>query len=335
LSLTDGAILPGWPIDIAVALERSGQHFNPRTQNQRAALTLLDGTLFVAFGGHFGDCGDYHGWVVGLPMRNPSQTVSFETRARGGGIWAPGGLSVVADKIVFATGNTFGASTWSDGEAVFRLSSDLRRSESKRDYFTPSDWKVLDARDQDLGGSSPLPLKIPDSKGGEADVVLALGKDGKAYLLSENDLGGIGGQLAVSTVSETSIITAPVAYRVGGEAFAAFQATGADCPNADQRHELVALRIVGGSQPSIKTAWCGAVAGRGSPIVTTTDGHSNPIVWMLGAEGDNRLHAFRGDTGETIFTSEPLTGLRHFQTLIATQDRLYVGADGRVYAFDF
>ena len=85
----------------------------------------------------------------------------------------------------------------------------------------------------------------------------------------------------------------------------------------------------------MSTAWCGALHGRGSPITTTTDGHSNPIVWMLGAEGDDRLHAFRGDTGKPIFVSEPLSGLRHFQTLIATERRLYVGADGRIYAFKF
>ncbi len=72
-----------------------------------------------------------------------------------------------------------------------------------------------------------------------------------------------------------------------------------------------------------------------SPIATTTDGHSNPIVWIVGAEADNRLHAFRGDTGEAILSSERLGGLRHFQTLIATQDRLYVGADERIYAFNF
>ena len=74
--------------------------------------------------------------------------------------------------------------------------------------------------------------------------------------------------------------------------------------------------------------------GAGAPIVTTTDGTANPIVWMLGAEGDNRLHGFRGDTGEALFTSSPLVaGLRHFQTLIAADDRLFVGADGRLYAF--
>jgi len=71
--------------------------------------------------------------------------------------------------------------------------------------------------------------------------------------------------------------------------------------------------------------------------VTTTDGRSNPIVWIVGAEGDNQLHGFRGDTGEVLLTapSQAMTGLRHFQTLIATQDRLYVAADGTVYAFAF
>jgi hypothetical protein len=60
-------------------------------------------------------------------------------------------------------------------------------------------------------------------------------------------------------------------------------------------------------------------------------------VWIVGAEGDNRLHGFRGDTGEPLAAAptSAMTGLRHFQTLIATPDRLYVGADGGIYAFVF
>jgi hypothetical protein len=79
--------------------------------------------------------------------------------------------------------------------------------------------------------------------------------------------------------------------------------------------------------------------GEGSPIVTTIDGRSNPIVWILGAEGDNRLHGYRGDTGEPLVggggPGDAMTGLRHFQTLLAAGDRLYVGADGRLYALAF
>jgi outer membrane protein assembly factor BamB len=334
LSTKDGSVLPGWPIDVANALQNAGQHFDPSVHNQRAALTILDGTVYVAFGGHFGDCGNFHGWVVGISLHDPGKLVTFETRARGGGIWSQAGLSVVGHDIYFATGNTLGAPTWSDGEAVFHLDADLRRSGNKRDYFAPSDWKTLDARDADLGGTNPLPLNVPGADGDRA-LILALGKDGKAYLLDRNDLGGVGGQLAAETVSRTSIVTSPTAYPVANDVFVAFQAPGAHCPQPGSGHDLTVLKITGGTQSTMTTAWCGALRGRGSPIATTTDGRSNPIVWALGAEGDDRLHAFRGDTGEPIFVSDPLSGLRRFQTLIATQDRLYVGADGRIYALNF
>jgi len=94
-----------------------------------------------------------------------------------------------------------------------------------------------------------------------------------------------------------------------------------------------------GSSPALAIAWCGALRGEGSPIVTTTNGHSNPIVWILGAEGDERLHGYRGDTGEPLLAGgggeDEKPGLRHFEDLLATADRLYVGADGRLYAFAF
>ncbi|HJY51386.1 MAG TPA: hypothetical protein VJ349_22535, partial [Stellaceae bacterium] len=93
LSLKDGAPLPGWPIDVAEALAARGEHFNTRFQNQRGALAILGGRVYVPYGGHYGDCGDYHGWVLGIRLRDPRDIVSWSTRGRGGGIWAPGGIS--------------------------------------------------------------------------------------------------------------------------------------------------------------------------------------------------------------------------------------------------
>jgi len=334
LSLKDGSVLPGWPVDVSSALQKAGMHFDPRTQNQRTALTLLDGMVYAGYSGHYGDCGDYHGWVVGFSLHDPGKIVSFETKARGGGIWAPGGFPVVGRDLFFATGNTFGARTWSDGEAVFRVPSDLGRSDDKRDYFAPSDWKSLDASDEDLGGSNPIPVDV-SGPGGSQALMIALGKDGKAYLLDRSNLGGIGGQLAAQMVSDDAIRTSPAAYPLGNDMMVAFEGPGSQCPSSSRDEGLTVLKIHGGSPPTMTTAWCGAVNGRGSAIVTTTDGRANPIVWMLGAEGDDRLHAFQGDTGAPIVASQPMSGLRHFETLIATQDRLYVGADGRIYAFAF
>ena len=330
LSLNDGSVLPGWPIDVADALRRLGQNFDPRVQNERGALLIMDSMLYVPFGGHFGDCGDYHGSVVGIRLDDPRRISFWRTRGRGGGIWAPGGIASDGKSLLVATGNTEGASEWADGEAVFQLSPDLRHSEAPSDFFAPKDWRRLDQRDADLGGTNPLPFDLP---GGRA-VVLALGKDENAYLLDRRNLGGIGGSLLAERVAVASypIRTAPATFPASDAAFVAFQARGSSCPNGG-RGDLTALKITGATPPTMTTAWCGAMSGGGAPIVTTTDGNANPIVWILGAEGDNRLHGFRGDTGEPLFTSEPLAGLRHFQTLIAADTRLFVGADGRLYAF--
>ncbi len=333
LSLKDGSTLEGWPIDVASTLRAKDLTFNARDQNQRGALAILDDVLYVPFGGHFGDCGDYHGWVVGVSLHNPGKVISWQTRARGGGIWAPGGLSVAEHSLFAATGNTFGAKHWSDGEAVWRFAPDLHHSRDKADFFAPSDWQALDQRDADLGGTNPIPLDIPN-KAGSQRLMLALGKDRRAYLLDRDNLGGIGGQLISQTVSEHSILTAPAVYPANGAVYVAFRGEGTSCPTRD--NGLTVLRIEAGSPPRMTTAWCGALRGAGSPVVTTTDGHANPIVWIVSAEGDNQLHGFRGNTGEPIFTSrEAMSGVRHFQTLIAAKDRLYVAADGRIYAFSF
>jgi hypothetical protein len=336
LSLKDGSLMPGWPIDVTDALRSVHQSFNSRDQNQRGALTVLGGMLYVPFGGHFGDCGDYHGWVVGVSLQEPRRVAAWSTRARGGGIWAPGGISVAGQSLFVATGNTFGVSTWKDGEAVFRLAPDLHRSSEKRDFFAPPNWLALDQQDADLGGTNPMPLNAGNSTNRQG-LMLALGKDGRGYLVDQNNLGGIGGSLAAETVSRRPIRTAPAVYEVGADLYVALQGAGAHCPSGASENQLTVLKIRAGERPAFSTAWCGRLSGAGSPIVTTSDGHADPIVWMVGAEGDNRLHGFRGDTGEPILdrSGPAMTGLHHFQTLIATKDRLYVGADGRIYAFAF
>jgi hypothetical protein len=337
LSLRDGSILAGWPVNVADALRTKGLDFNSRDQNQRGALTIAGDRVYVPYGGHYGDCGQYHGWVIGVSLHDPKDMVAWATRGRGGGVWAPGGMSYDGHSLFAATGNTMGAKEWADGEAVIRLGLDLQRSDRPRDYFVPNDWRALDSADADLGGTNPLPLDVPGRSGPRA-LLLALGKDGKAYLLDRDSLGGIGGALAVSAVSEGPIRTAAAAYGVGDATLVAFQGEGFACPKRMSGVELTILSIRSEPKPSIATAWCGSLPGAGAPIVTTSDEKgSDPIVWIVGAEGDNRLHGFRGDTGELVTTAgdEVMKGLRHFVTILAANEHLYVAADGRVYAFSF
>jgi hypothetical protein len=167
--------------------------------------------------------------------------------------------------------------------------------------------------------------------------LLALGKDGKAYLLDRTNLGGIGGARDVARVARNAIRTAPAVLPTQNGSYVAFEGTGASCPNGVSNGGLTVLKIDAHPAPKVSTAWCGAVYGRGAPIATTDDDNSNPIIWIVGAEGDNRLHGFRADTGAPVFSgggpSDGMTGLRHFVTILASDDRLFIAADSRVYSF--
>jgi outer membrane protein assembly factor BamB len=333
LSLKDGGIVPGWPLDVGGELRKRKLAFSERIQQQRGALLLLGSALYVPYGGAWGDCGRYRGTVVQIETASPKLDAVWQTRANGGGIWAIGGPSSDGVSIFVTTGNTFDAKEWSDGEAILRLKAGLGRSNDPRDFFTPSNWQRLDETDTDLGGTGALPIDI-FSGASPAARVMAFGKDGNAYLTDRANLGGIGKDIAHAHVSESQIITAPVAYATKDATMVAFtNGGGGKCA----ARSITALRIVASGNAPIAPAWCAALDGAGAPIVTTTDGISDAIVWVTGAEGDNLLHGFDGQSGKVVFDGgrTRLSGLRHFGTLIAADDRLYVGADNAVYAFTF
>jgi hypothetical protein len=333
LSIDDGTMHRGWPVD-ASRLHTGSVAFTAATQNQRGALAILNRVVYVPFGGHFGDCGDYHGWIVGVPIGDPGSATAWATRGRGGGIWAPGGVVSDGTALLVATGNTLGVSTWSDGEAVLRLQPGPTFSGQPADFFAPTDWRALDERDRDLGGSAPLPVEVPGGR--PSRLIVALGKDGVAYLVDAVSMGGIGDGVTKLQVASSPIITAAATYETARGRYVAFRGRGHGCPQGAPV-SLTAIRIGGGSPPTLSVAWCADQRGSGSPIVTTTDGRSEAIVWSIGAEGDNRLRGFDGDTGQVVFdgggVGDGMSLVRRYQSPIVAKGRLYVAADTEVFAF--
>ena len=339
LSLDDGSVVPGWPLDLAT-LGFQGFTFEATYQNQRGALLLNGGILYVPYGGLAGDCGDYHGWVVGVPVNNPAGATAWATGAVAGGIWAPGGLATDGTAVFVATGNTEGANMWMGGEAILRLGTGATYSGNPADYFVPSNWEYLDALDLDLGGSGPILVDVPGAT--PSQLVVALGKNGVAYLLDRNNLGGLGAGNGVTgeglqslQVSTASIVNAAAAYTTASGTYVVFNSPGYGCPGP--QGDLVALRIGAASPPTINVAWCADNLGGGSPVVTTTDGSSQPIVWTVGAGYTNQLHGYDGETGEMLFTgggpAEHMGNVRHFQTPIVVNGRIFVAGDDQLYAF--
>lgn len=160
---------------------------HPELEQQRAALAFANGTVYVGFGGLYGDCGSYHGFVVGVHADGSGLAGVFEAASdpgnTGGAVWAPTGVTLDASGRLFAaTGNsqrppTGNATDHSD--AVVRLDP---TTGAVLDEFQPSSWRDDNARDADLGSTAPVLL---------ADGHLfQIGKQNRAFLLDPGALGG-------------------------------------------------------------------------------------------------------------------------------------------------
>src|SRR5207248_2028088 len=116
LDLTSGALVGSMPVDAADS--------DPSVQNQRAALTLSNGRVFIPYGGRLGDCGDYHGRVVSVSVSaaGPGSLSSYLLPTqREGGFWAPPGAAVASDgSLYLASGNSSGSGTYDYGNSVVR-----------------------------------------------------------------------------------------------------------------------------------------------------------------------------------------------------------------------
>jgi hypothetical protein len=326
MNVDTGTTNIGWPVDVNASAHFGTKNFVSTAQGERGALAVLGASVYVPYGGLAGDCPTYYGWIVGVPMNNPASVTAWATTAQGGGMWAVGGVASDGVNAFIATGNTFSASTWSGGEAIIRFQPGPLFSTLTNDYWAATNWSSLDGSDTDIGGSGALIVDVPGAT--PSQLVVALGKDGCAYLLNRTNLGGVNPGLAKTHVSSSTIIQAAATYRTALGTYVVF------CGNSTQ---LTASRISATSPPTITSPWSESENGRGSPFVTSTDGTNDVVVWGIGSEGDQRLHGFDGDTGATVFSgggaNELMAGTRRFNTGIAARGRIYVANDNKVYAF--
>ena len=346
LNADTGAELSGWPVDLNAKASSGSTTFSSVVQNQRAALALVGGKLFVPFGGHVGDCQGYHGWIVGITTAASPTVSAWATRAIAGGIWGSSGIASDGTSLYFATGNSKSSASagpnsssgdsnpdnWGDGETVFKFPTSLTSPApaTTTDFFLPSNWVALDDADADMGGTSPILVTAPGAT--PSNLVVALGKDDNAYLLNRANLGGMDATpLAKTKVANGGpIIQASVAYTTSKGTYVVFKGAGSNCPGASGG--LTALKISAANPPTISTVWCGGPATAYTPAVSQTDGSgSNTVVWVVG--NDNKLYALDGDAGTTLFSSTAMSAVQSIQTPIIANGRVFVSSNSQVYAF--
>ena len=325
LNVDTGATNPGWPVDLDATAHYNGINFSSAVQENRGALALVNGIVYNSFSGYVGDCGNYHGWVVGVQANNPSIVMGWATTAIGGGIWGHSGVASDGTNMFVITGNTFNTGgNWMGGEAIIRLQAGpvFNGPPSTENYWAPTNWFNLDLGDTDLGGVSAMLIDVPGAN--PSQLVLATGKDSNAYLVNRNNLGGITAPVAQLSVG-FAIGQSSATYRTAQGTYFVFRLTS---------NQVKACKITPTNPPTIVSAWSVNQSGQGSPWVTTTDGTNNAIVWVVGAEGDGKLYGYNGDTGAVIYAgSDVMTGTRKWNSGIVARGSIYVANDNKVYAF--
>jgi hypothetical protein len=333
IDITTGKVKSGWPVKVDTAAS-----FDPKIHNQRSALSLVNGILYVPYAGYVGDCGSYHGRVVSISTSTPTTVGQWATGDAGGGIWASGGLAADGNNIFVATGNyvplSSAPATHTDSEEIVRITG----MGTKADYFYPSDWANFDKNDGDVGSNNPMVITVPGAT--PSKLVVAIAKGGNGYLLDAAQLRGsasgsaAGGQLAsfaLGSGSGMNVYGAPASYKTATGTYVVMSSASATgCPGGGTGRQLMAVRITA-SPLAASVVWCASMASATNPIATTTDGTSDAIVWFA---NNGKLMGVDGDTGATIYTSSnTCSGVPKWSSPIAVKGRIVVAANGRLCAW--
>jgi outer membrane protein assembly factor BamB len=163
-----------------------------RDMQQRGALTIAHGRVWVSFGAQEGDCGVYKGRVVGVPLDGKGAVIYYgPPTKRGGGMWNPNGPTVGRSGnllVVSANGAAFPGDAYDHTNSVLEID----RAAQVVDSFAPTDWAANNQGDVGLGSQGVALV-------GTKWAVLG-GKSGPVYVLKQGDLGGIGGQVDIQNI---------------------------------------------------------------------------------------------------------------------------------------
>jgi hypothetical protein len=302
LDIATGTEKSGGPVVIQASVPGTGTgstpvagvptvSFVPLIQNQRCGLQLAGGYLYIAFASH-GDQGAYHGWVLAYAtaaLGQNSVPLTFNATPNGSqaGIWQSGAPPSVdaSGNIFVATGNGSFSATSSDppsdwGDTAFKLSP-AQSGLTVLDSFTPFEQQQLNANDLDLGSGGVLVLPDQAGTAPPPHLAIAVGKEGKLYILDRDSLGGFaappGPDRIVNTLVLSSRIFSTPIYWQGTLYVAANGANLQAYPMASLAAGLPAIAPV--SQSSETFSFPGA-----TPVISA-NGSLNGIIWVLNVSG--------------------------------------------------
>ncbi|HEY3854383.1 MAG TPA: chitobiase/beta-hexosaminidase C-terminal domain-containing protein [Verrucomicrobiae bacterium] len=354
LNITNGADQPYSPVMVSASVPGTGVDnqngivtFNPLQQNQRPAMTLAGGVLYVAYGS-FADTDPFHGWILGFNETNlqqltncifnttPNATIAaFGTNAGEGALWmGGGGLCVDAsNNLYFETANgSFSANTngadYSDSLVRLTTTNGL----AVADYFTPFDQLAMARTDADFGSAGCILL--PDSLGAtnHPHLILAADKEGRLLLVDRDNMGHFNAVDDSQIVQTVNNATGPVFgtpayfnnlvfYQGVNDVMKAFGLSPGRITNAPVSKAKTSFSALGGT-PSI-----------------SANGVNNGIVWTIQSDafatsGPDVLHAYNAtnlaielyNSTQNLARDNP-GGAIQMTTPTVVNGKVYVGAE--------
>ena len=301
-----------------------------RIQQERGAMAVHGGSLYVPFGGRAGDCGNYSGWVVGVPTSGSTTLNVFQTSNTGNGIWNAGGVVVddTTGNVFATTGNSIDGcpsdltgAPIHENDAVVRLSPTL----TETSFFMPVDWQNnWCVNDQDLGGAGPLLIS--------PNLLFQGGKWGTGFLLNPSNLGGVDGQRFPTPNGSTE--SADVCF--GNHGDATFGSFAFAAPFVYVECEGLGLVAINVNTVTPSFGICSSscplpdwhVAGGttfGPPIVAAG------AVWVASDGGG--LSAYRATNGALLYQS-PGFGINRFVTPAEAGGQVFVPAHNQILDFN-
>jgi outer membrane protein assembly factor BamB len=294
--------------------------FQASKDRQRAGLLEANGNIYVAFTSFCDFFANLsRGWVLGWsastlkPLAanylNDKLAPSASNNYFLSNVWMSGnGLaaSTAGGGIFFATGNT-GRGTYNSvnnlSESVVNLSSDLTRV---TDFFTPSNVTTMDANDSDLSGGGVL--LIPPQSGPVPNLAVAGGKDGRMFLLNQQNLGKFtaGGPDKVLATLPLSKCFCAESYYKGSDGVGRVVTSAGNTiivwkaqtsPSVTLVRERTLPALVTGQDPGFFTSVSSNGSSAGSAVIWAVSRPTNT------SPANVLLYAFNAATGALLFSA--------------------------------
>jgi outer membrane protein assembly factor BamB len=346
LDLQTGAEQLGGPVDIA-ATYPGAPAFDPKQYAERAALLLVNGTLYLTWTSHC-DIGRYNGWVMAYDARTLKQRSVLNLTPRGneGAIWQSGAGPAADPKgnIYVMLGNGDFDTSLDDrgfpargdfGNSFLKI-SEINGRLQVSDYFTMFNVKSENDGDDDLGSGGPLVLPdMRDASGTIRHLVVGAGKDLNIYLLDREAMGKFHANR--NTIYQElpkafkHNFARPVPAYFNGSLYYA----STEDPLRQYRFEDALLLADPASQTSVRFVYPGASPG------ISANGTRDGIVWVVENKEPAVLHGYEAsDVSHELYNSDQAWfGRDHFGfgnkfiTPMIANGKVYVGTRNGVGVF--